>query len=76
MDTPEEAIMEIYRRLRPGEPPTEETARNLFNNLFFNAERYDLSRVGRFKLNYKFNLDEPIDNGCSPSATSSRWSAT
>jgi DNA-directed RNA polymerase subunit beta len=63
MDTAEEAIMEIYRRLRPGEPPTEETARNLFNNLFFNAERYDLSRVGRLKLNYKFGLDEPIDNG-------------
>lgn len=63
MDTPEEAIMEIYRRLRPGEPPTEDTARNLFNNLFFNAERYDLSRVGRLKLNYKFGLDEPIDNG-------------
>jgi DNA-directed RNA polymerase subunit beta len=63
IDTPEEAIMEIYRRLRPGEPPTEETARNLFNNLFFNPERYDLSRVGRLKLNYKFNLDEPLDTG-------------
>ncbi len=63
MDTTEAAIMEIYRRLRPGEPPTEDTARNLFNNLFFNAERYDLSRVGRLKLNYKFGLDEPIDNG-------------
>jgi DNA-directed RNA polymerase subunit beta len=62
-DTPEEAIMEIYRRLRPGEPPTEETATNLFKNLFFNAERYDLSRVGRLKLNYKFNLDEGLDTG-------------
>jgi DNA-directed RNA polymerase subunit beta len=62
-DTPEEAIMEIYRRLRPGEPPTEETAKNLFQNLFFNAERYDLSRVGRLKLNYKFNLDEALDTG-------------
>jgi DNA-directed RNA polymerase subunit beta len=61
LDTPEEAIMEIYRRLRPGEPPTEDTARTLFNNLFFNPERYDLSRVGRLKLNYKFNLDEPIE---------------
>jgi len=59
IDTPEEAIMEIYRRLRPGEPPTEDTARTLFNNLFFNPERYDLSKVGRIKLNYKFNLDEP-----------------
>jgi len=59
---PEEAIMEIYRRLRPGDPPTIETAQNLFNNLFFNAERYDLSKVGRLKLNYKFKLDEPLDN--------------
>ena len=59
LDTAEEAIMEIYRRLRPGEPPTEDTARTLFNNLFFNPERYDLSRVGRIKLNYKFSLDEP-----------------
>jgi DNA-directed RNA polymerase subunit beta len=61
LDTMDEAIMEIYRRLRPGEPPTEETARNLFNNLFFNPERYDLSRVGRLKLNYKFDLDESLD---------------
>jgi DNA-directed RNA polymerase subunit beta len=61
LDTPQEAIIEIYRRLRPGEPPTEETARNLFNNLFFNPERYDLSRVGRLKLNYKFDLDESLD---------------
>jgi DNA-directed RNA polymerase subunit beta len=59
---PAEAIMEIYRRLRPGDPPTLETAQNLFNNLFFNPDRYDLSRVGRLKLNYKFKLDEPLDN--------------
>ena len=54
--------MEIYRRLRPGEPPTVDTAQNLFHNLFFNAERYDLSKVGRLKLNYKFKLDEALDN--------------
>jgi DNA-directed RNA polymerase subunit beta len=65
--TTEDAIMEIYRRLRPGDPPTLETAKTLFHNLFFNPERYDLSRVGRLKLNYKFytNLAEdarpPID---------------
>jgi DNA-directed RNA polymerase subunit beta len=59
---PEEAIMEIYRRLRPGDPPTIETAQNLFHNLFFNAERYDLSKVGRLKLNYKFKIDEALDN--------------
>jgi DNA-directed RNA polymerase subunit beta len=59
VQTTEDAIMEIYRRLRPGDPPTLETARTLFNNLFFNAERYDLSAVGRLKLNYKFYRDLP-----------------
>jgi DNA-directed RNA polymerase subunit beta len=53
----DEAILEIYRRLRPGDPPTLETARTLFGNLFFNPERYDLSQVGRLKLNYKFYKD-------------------
>src|SRR5450631_2810707 len=62
LQTTDEAIMEIYRRLRPGDPPTVETAQNLFRNLFFNPERYDLSKVGRLKLNYKFKLDEPLDN--------------
>src|SRR6266542_4208942 len=62
ISAPEEAIMEIYRRLRPGDPPTPETATNLFVNLFFNAERYDLSKVGRLKLNFKFGIDEPLDN--------------
>lgn len=57
--TTEDAIMEIYRRMRPGDPPTLETAKTLFNNLFFNPERYDLSRVGRLKLNYKFYNDLP-----------------
>ncbi|MFL5387736.1 MAG: DNA-directed RNA polymerase subunit beta, partial [Myxococcales bacterium] len=59
--TSEEAIMEIYRRLRPGDPPTLETATNLFINLFFNPGRYDLSKVGRLKLNYKFGIDEPLE---------------
>src|SRR5919197_217125 len=62
VETPEQAIMEIYRRLRPGDPPTPETATNLFTNLFFNPERYDLSKVGRLKLNFKFGLEEPLDN--------------
>ncbi len=53
----DEAIIEIYRRLRPGDPPTLDTATNLFNNLFFNAERYDLSRVGRLKVNHKLEFD-------------------
>jgi len=56
--TQDEAILEIYRRLRPGDPPTLDTARTLFHNLFFNPERYDLSRVGRLKLNYKFFKDD------------------
>ncbi len=59
--TTEDAIMEIYRRLRPGDPPTLETAKTLFNNLFFNPERYDLSKVGRLKLNYQFYRDVPED---------------
>ncbi len=57
--TTDEAIMEIYRRLRPGDPPTLDTAKALFQNLFFNPERYDLSTVGRLKLNYKFYADVP-----------------
>ena len=61
--TPEEAILEIYRRLRPGDPPTPETATAFFNNLFFNPERYDLSRVGRLKLNHKLKLNVPLDQG-------------
>jgi DNA-directed RNA polymerase subunit beta len=55
--TREEAIIDIYRRLRPGDPPTLDTATNLFHNLFFNPERYDLSRVGRLKLNFKLTFD-------------------
>jgi len=54
VSSPEEALIEIYKRMRPGDPPTIEAARQLFENLFFNADRYDLSRVGRLKLNYKF----------------------
>ncbi|NLH49188.1 MAG: DNA-directed RNA polymerase subunit beta [Myxococcales bacterium] len=54
----EEAMIEIYKRLRPGDPPTKETAEQLFDNLFFNAERYDLSKVGRVKMNHKLNLDQ------------------
>ena len=54
--TQEDAIIEIYRRLRPGDPPTVETATNLFRNLFFNPERYDLSKVGRLKVNHKLSF--------------------
>jgi len=52
----ERALIDIYKRLRPGDPPTIETAISLFYNLFFNPERYDLSKVGRMKLNHKIGL--------------------
>ena len=52
-----EALVEIYRMMRPGEPPTKEAATTLFNNLFFNPERYDLSAVGRMKFNKRLGLD-------------------
>ena len=58
----EEALFEVFKILRPGEPPTIETAENLFNNLFFNADRYDLSSVGRLKINAKFKSNSPIDH--------------
>lgn len=57
----EKALIEIYKKLRPGEPPILETARNFFQNLFFNPERYDLSPVGRMKLNHKLGLDVPYE---------------
>jgi DNA-directed RNA polymerase subunit beta len=57
----EEAMVEIYKRLRPGETPSIETARTLFENLFFNPKRYDLSPVGRLKLNKKLGLDLPLE---------------
>ena len=58
--TKEEAVIEIYRRLRPGDPPTYDAADAHFHNLFFNAERYDLSKVGRKKLNHKLDVDLPL----------------
>ncbi len=55
----EEALMDIYRVMRPGEPPTIEAATNLFHSLFFDPERYDLSAVGRVKMNMRLELDAP-----------------
>ncbi len=60
---PQDAILEIYRRLRPGDPPTVESATNFFNNLFFNPDRYDLSKVGRLKLNHRLKLNVPLEQG-------------
>ena len=61
---PDEALLEIYRKLRPGEPPTKESAQTLLENLFFKEKRYDLARVGRYKVNKKLglNVGKPITN--------------
>jgi len=58
-----EALVEIYRMMRPGEPPTKEAAENLFQNLFFNPDRYDLSAVGRMKFNRRVGRDESLGSG-------------
>ncbi|MEX0806347.1 MAG: DNA-directed RNA polymerase subunit beta [Candidatus Binatia bacterium] len=63
INSPQDAILEIYRRLRPGDPPTVESATNFFNNLFFNPDRYDLSKVGRLKLNHRLKLNVPLEQG-------------
>jgi len=59
----DEALLDIYRKLRPGEPPTRESAQALLENLFFNHKRYDLAKVGRYKANKKLGLDQPISHG-------------
>ncbi|HEV2490537.1 MAG TPA: hypothetical protein VGT03_12075, partial [Candidatus Acidoferrales bacterium] len=56
-----EALIEIYRKLRPGDPPTLETATALFQGMFFDARKYDFSRVGRLKFNIKLGLDTPLE---------------
>ncbi len=61
IQSPEEAMMEIYKRLRPGDPPTIESARYFFKGLFFDPEKYDLAQVGRLKMNHKFKLNTPLD---------------
>ncbi len=58
--SPEEALIEIYRRMRPGDPPTLESSRNLFEGMFLNSQKYDFSRVGRLKLNTKLGLSTPL----------------
>jgi DNA-directed RNA polymerase subunit beta len=61
--TQDEALLDIYRKLRPGEPPTKEAAQNLIENLYFNPKRYDLAKVGRFKVNKKLGLDLELKQG-------------
>jgi DNA-directed RNA polymerase subunit beta len=57
----EEALIEVFKKQRPGEPPTVENARNLLNALFFDPKRYDLTKVGRYKLNQRLEVDVPED---------------
>ncbi len=65
VSTKEESLIEIYKRLRPGEPPTEEAATGFFHRLFFDSETYDLSEVGRLKINHRFNIsfeETPVEH--------------
>ncbi|HCL69654.1 MAG TPA: DNA-directed RNA polymerase subunit beta, partial [Actinobacteria bacterium] len=61
IDSQDDALLDIYRKLRPGEPPTLENARNLIDNFYFNSKRYDLAKVGRYKVNRKLGLNLPLD---------------
>ncbi len=60
--TEDEALLEVYKKLRPGDPATLDNARSLVSNLFFNARRYDLGKVGRYKLNRKLDLSVPLSH--------------
>ena len=59
----DDALLDIYRKLRPGEPPTREAAQTLLDNLYFNPKRYDLAKVGRYKINKKLGLEQPLAAG-------------
>ncbi|GAA0332569.1 DNA-directed RNA polymerase subunit beta [Actinoallomurus spadix] len=59
----DDALLDIYRKLRPGEPPTKESAQTLLENLYFNPKRYDLAKVGRYKVNKKLGLDIELTQG-------------
>ena len=62
IERPDEAVLDIYRKMRPTSPPTQEVANNFFNSLFFNTNTYDLSAVGRLKLNYRLKIDVPLEH--------------
>ncbi|MGI5201436.1 DNA-directed RNA polymerase subunit beta [Spirillospora sp. CA-108201] len=59
----DDALLDIYRKLRPGEPPTRESAQTLLENLYFNPKRYDVAKVGRYKINKKLGLDLDMNQG-------------
>ncbi|WP_346923594.1 DNA-directed RNA polymerase subunit beta [Rothia sp. (in: high G+C Gram-positive bacteria)] len=60
--TREEALLDIYRKLRPGEPPTVDAAQSLLDNMYFPPRRYDLAKVGRYKINRKLGIDTPVND--------------
>src|SRR5690606_24800232 len=60
VSTEDEALLDIYRKIRPGEPPTVDAGRALLENFYFNPKRYDLAKVGRYKLNKKLGIDAPL----------------
>jgi len=60
VQTQDEALLDLYRKIRPGEPPTVEAGRALIENFYFNPKRYDLAKVGRYKLNKKLGIDVPL----------------
>ncbi|MCT1689509.1 DNA-directed RNA polymerase subunit beta [Brevibacterium sp. p3-SID960] len=62
VETREDALLDIYKKLRPAEPATIEAAENLLKNLYFNAKRYDLAKVGRYKINRKLGIDAPLSD--------------
>ncbi len=61
IESQDDALLDIYRKLRPGEPPTLENARNLIENFYFNPKRYDTAKVGRYKINRKLGLEMPLE---------------
>ena len=72
----EEALIEVFKKQRPGEPPTVDNARTLLNSLFFDPKRYDLTKVGRYKLNQRLGVDVPTAHASSRRRTSSRSSGS
>ncbi len=62
LESRDDALVEIYRKMRPGDPPTIETSRKLFEKMFFDKQRYDLSKVGRLKFNAKLGVNEPLED--------------
>ena len=62
LSSPEQSLIELYKKMKPGDPPTLEAAHSMLQNFFFKRERYSLSKVGRLKINEKLILDDPLDN--------------